>query len=83
VASETDPRLAGLDPRDRAYAEELAPDEREVVVASVARHRKPEALRVGDALPDLAALSLDDRRPVAVRALAEERPLLLVFGSFT
>ena len=72
-----------LDPRDRAYAEELDGDEREVVVSTVARYRRPDRLGVGDPLPDLAAARLDDGTPVALRDIARERPLLLVFGSFT
>jgi hypothetical protein len=83
VTTADDPRLSLLDPRDRAYAEELAGDEREIVVSTVARYRRPDSLGVGDPLPDLAAARLDDGTPVAVREMARERPLLLVFGSFT
>jgi hypothetical protein len=78
-----DPRLARLDPRDRAYAGELDGDERELVVATVARYRRPDRLQVGDELPALGAARLDDGARVALRDLARERPLLLVFGSFT
>ena len=78
-----DPRLARLDPRDRAYAGELEGDEREIVVATVARYRRPDRLEVGDELPALNAVRLDDGARVALRDLARERPLLLVFGSFT
>ncbi len=78
-----DPRLAQLDPRDRAYADELEGDEREVVVSTVARYRQPERLRVGDPLPGLRAARLDDGEPVALADLCRDRPLLLVFGSFT
>ena len=78
-----DPRLALLHPRDRAYAEQLDGDEREVVISTVARYRRPDRLRAGDPLPDLTAARLDDGEPVALRDLADERPLLLVFGSFT
>jgi hypothetical protein len=77
------PRLDRLDPRDRAYAEELDGDEREVVVATVARYRRPDRLVVGDALPDLAAARLGDGSRLELRELARGRPLLLVFGSFT
>jgi hypothetical protein len=78
-----DPRLAALEPRDRAYAEHLEGDEREVVVATVARYRRPEQLAVGDPLPDLAAVRLVGGAVVELRGLVRERPLLLVFGSFT
>ena len=83
MASDGDPRLGRLDPRDREYAGELEADEREIVVSTVARYRRPERLRVGDDLPDLAAVRLEDGAPVALRDLAREQPLLLVFGSFT
>ena len=79
----SDPRLARLDPRDRAYAEQLDGDERELVVATVTRYRRPERLAVGDPLPDLAAARLEDGGLVPLREQARERPLLLVFGSFT
>ena len=78
-----DPRLERLDARDRAYAEELEGNEREVVVSTVARYRRPERLRVGDALPDVGAGRLDDDVRVELRDLVGEQPLLLVFGSFT
>ena len=78
-----DPRLERLDPRDREYAESLEPHEREVVVATVARHRRPERLAVGDALPDLTAIALEDGAPVRLSTLVVDDPLLLVFGSFT
>ena len=78
-----DPRLAALDRRDRAYVEELDADEREVVVSTLVRYRRPDRLAVGDHLPDLAAARLEDGSRVALRDLARERPLVLVFGSFT
>jgi hypothetical protein len=83
VTTADDPRLESLDPRDRAYAEELDGDEREVVVSTVARYRRPDRLAVGDPLPDLAAARLDDGTHVALHDIARHRPLLLVFGSFT
>ena len=83
VTTAEDPRLARLDPRDRAYAEELDGDDREVVVSTVARYRRPDRLAVGDLLPDLTAVRLDDGVRLALRDLARDRPLLLVFGSFT
>ncbi len=78
-----DPRLQALDPRDRAYVEELDGDEREVVVSTLARYRRPARLAVGDLLPDLDAARLDDGSRLALRDLARDRPLLIVFGSFT
>ena len=78
-----DRHLEQLDPRDRAYAESLAPEDRDVVVATVARYRCPERLAVGDPLPALAAASLEDGSSVELRRLTDDSPLLLVFGSFT
>jgi hypothetical protein len=83
VRTGRDPRLDALDPRDREYAEQLPPEEREVVVATVTRYRRPERLAVGDRLPALTAASLEDGSPVELAGLADDRPLLLVFGSFT
>ena len=78
-----DTRLDRLDPRDRAYAEGLEPGERELVVATVTRHRWPERLAVGDPVPALSAASLEDGSTVGLRGLADTCPVLLVFGSFT
>jgi hypothetical protein len=83
VASTHDPRLELLDHRDRAYVEELREEEREAVVSTLARYRRPDRLCEGDQLPALAAGSLEDGTRVELRDLAIERPLLLVFGSFT
>ena len=83
MSTSPDTRLDRLDPRDRAHAEQLEPLEREVVVATVARYRRPERLAVGDPLPELSAASLEDGSPVRLPELARARPLLLVFGSFT
>ncbi len=83
MTTSEDPPLERLDPRDRAYADELASDEREIVVSTVARYRRPDRLAVGDALPELTATALDDGSRVGIAELALERRVLLVFGSFT
>ena len=72
-----------LDPRDLAYADTLEGDERQTVVSTVARFRRPDRLSVSDPLPQLELLRLDDGAPVALGSFAGERPLVLVFGSFT
>jgi hypothetical protein len=72
-----------LDPRDREHAESLPVDERDVVVATVERFRRPEALTAGDRMPQLEALRLDDGSRVPLAALVDGLPLVLVFGSFT
>ena len=72
-----------LDPRDAEYAETLPAEERDTVLATVTRFRRPDRLRVGDTLPELELLRLDDGRRVRLRSLVAGRPLVLVFGSFT
>ena len=72
-----------LDPRDAEYADSLPAGERDTVVGTVARFRRPDRLRVGDALPDLELLDLEDGAPVRLTSLANGRPVVLVFGSFT
>jgi hypothetical protein len=81
----TDPALdAVVDPSDRGYIESLEPgDERDTVIASLARYRTPEALEAGDPLPIVTLRRAHDLGPVALVDLARGRPLLLVFGSFT
>ena len=74
---------ANLHPRDLQYLETLAGDEREAAVSTITRFRRPDRLRVGDALPHLELLRCEDGRPVQLESLVGGRPLLLVFGSFT
>ena len=74
---------AYLHPRDLEYAETLGEDERETVVETVSRFRRPERLRVSDPVPPVELLRLEDGAPGALRELAGGRPLVLVFGSFT
>ena len=71
------------DPRDREYAASLPDDERRTVLATVERFRRPDRLGVGAALPRLDLLRLDDAAPVPLASLVDDRPLVLVFGSFT
>ena len=72
-----------LDPRDREYAESLPAEERETIVATVTRFRRPDSLQVGDALPELRLLRLEDGDTVGLASLVVGKPLVLVFGSFT
>ena len=72
-----------LDARDSEYAATLPDEERAAVVATVMRFRRPERLRVGDPLPDLELRRLEDGSQLRLGALADGRPLVLVFGSFT
>jgi len=72
-----------LDPRDAEYVATLPAEERDTVLATVTRFRRPDRLRVGDELPDLALLQLDSRTAVELGSLVTGKPLVLVFGSFT
>jgi hypothetical protein len=75
---------AVVDPSDRRYVEGLPPGpERDTVVASLARHRAPEALEPGDALPAVTLRRADDLEAIDLVSLVRGRPLLIVFGSFT
>ncbi len=73
-----------VDAEDRAYVESLAPgSERGAVVASLLRYRNPEALEAGDPLPTGTVRGADDLAPIEISELVRDRPLLLVFGSYT
>jgi hypothetical protein len=72
-----------LDPRDREHADSLAAEERDVVVATVERFRRPERLVAGAQLPQSELLRLEDGSRIALASLVDGRPLVLVFGSFT
>ena len=74
---------AYLDPREREYVESLSGEERATVVAAMSRFRRPDSLRVGDPLPYLELLRLEDAERVPLRSQLGDRPLVLVFGSFT
>ena len=78
----SDPAIA--DAEDRAYVESLAPGpERDAVLASLLRYRNPESLDVGDPLPAVVVRDAATLAQVAIPALVRDRPLLLVFGSYT
>lgn len=74
---------AYLDPRDSEYADSLSGDERDTVVSTVTRFRRPDRLRIGDPLPELELLRLAEGAAVPLASLVDGRPLVLVFGSFT
>lgn len=81
--SEDSATLFYLDPRDREYTATLGGEAREVVVSTVHRYRHEDRLRVGDPVPALAVVRLEDGSPVSLAELIVDRPLVLVFGSFT
>ena len=45
--------------------------------------RQEGKLRVGDPAPDVQLVALDGARPVRIRDSIGEKPLVLIFGSFT
>ena len=45
--------------------------------------RKEGTLKVGDRAPDVSVLSLDGKTPMRLQDSIGDRPLVLVFGSFT
>jgi hypothetical protein len=72
-----------LGARDREYVATLDPEERSVVVDTILRYQRSDGLGVGDAVPALELVRLDDSEPARLEILADDRPLVLVFGSFT
>jgi len=45
--------------------------------------RRQGKLEVGDRAPDVSLVSLDGKSPVSLLGGKRDRPLVLVFGSFT
>ncbi|HEX7252081.1 MAG TPA: hypothetical protein VF376_04295 [Thermoanaerobaculia bacterium] len=45
--------------------------------------RKEGTLKVGDRAPDVSLVALDGKTPVRLQDSIGDRPLVLVFGSFT
>jgi hypothetical protein len=75
--------LERLSPRERAYVENLDPEEQAVVLPTLARYRRPDRLGVGDRVPALDLFRLADGVRTRLDGLAGPQPLVLVFGSFT
>jgi len=59
------------------------PVEREAMICSITTYRAPNKLNVGDAIPHLELTALASRHKLDLRTLAQERPLVLFFGSYT
>jgi hypothetical protein len=72
-----------LDARDREYVAGLDPEERNVVLSAMGRYMRSGGVEVGEPVPALTLSRLEDGAPVHLDALAADRPLVLVFGSFT
>ena len=58
-------------------------DEREAMICSITTYRSPNKLNEGDTIPHLELTALANKQKVDLRILAEERPLVLFFGSYT
>jgi hypothetical protein len=75
--------LAQLDPRDREYVESLEDvEEQRTIVTTILRHHRPDRLDRGQPIPALELLRLDGVA-VDLEKLVSERPLVLIFGSYT
>lgn len=62
---------------------QMDPQEREAMLCSITTYRAPTKLNVGDAIPQLELTTLTSQQTVDLRSLAQERPLVLFFGSYT
>lgn len=72
-----------LDERDRAYIEAMPNgDEREAALCTVTTYRRPDRLKPGDPLPELELTALKDGGTIKL-ASERDRPLVLLFGSYT
>jgi len=73
-----------VDPQDREYAAAVEDEGRQAtIVASLLRHRVSERLAAGDLVPAVTVTRLDPPGAVRLDELAGERPVVLVFGSYT
>jgi hypothetical protein len=73
----------GLDTRDREYVAGLGPEERDVVLSTMGRYMRSGGVEVGGPVPALELSRLEDGEHVQLDALVADRPLVIVFGSFT
>ncbi len=54
------------------------------IIGMIRYDRRPEgSLKVGDRAPDVVLLALDKKTPVRLAASVGDKPLILIFGSFT
>jgi hypothetical protein len=75
--------LSRLAPSDREYVDRVEDAaERETIVSTLLRHRRPDRLHAGDEIPALELWSLGGSSQ-SLDGLIGGRPLVLVFGSFT
>ena len=57
--------------------------EREAMICSITTYRSPNKLNVGDIIPHVQLVALESGQKIDLRTLAEKRPLVLFFGSYT
>ena len=84
MATPTDEELDKVPRRDRDMIERLEEGEaRDTIACAIVAQRRTDRLAVGDPAPklELARLGKDER--VALDEFVDDRPLVLVFGSFT
>ena len=72
-----------LDELDAAYIASVADETlRDTMLCTVTTYRRPDRLQVGDPPPDVEFLRLEDGNPVRL-TFPSERPIVLIFGSYT
>ena len=70
-----------MDPRDREYMDsEADPEKREAIRCAVTTYRVEDRLAVGDACPQVRAFDLAE---AWTSVSFDQRPSLLIFGSYT
>jgi hypothetical protein len=76
--------LSGLSAHEQRMLDSIDDaDRRNVVACSLVAHRRQDRLEVGDSVPDLSLARLDGGEAVRLAGYVDDRPLVLVFGSFT
>ena len=76
-------RLARLDARDQEYIESLPESKRTTVVSTILSYWREDNLREGDLIPQLQLFRADDASALELTDLLGDRPVVLVFGSYT
>lgn len=76
--------LSELPAGDKRMLDSIADEgQRHVVACSLVAHRRKDRLAAGDPVPDLELSRLDGGASVRLTDWVGDRPLVLVFGSFT
>ena len=76
-------RIARLDARDHEYIESLPESKRTTVVSTILSYWREDSLGEGDPIPQLELFRADDVSAVQLSDLLGDKPLVLVFGSYT